>query len=105
MKKKYNINLKYIFSNPLIEYLEIPCKSYSINEISDIVKFKIFKSKKTKQLSWDEIYLFNLNDFKVINYNHMIKLITENFIMKHEDEPNCKFYYYYQLPIEVKKLD
>jgi hypothetical protein len=105
MNKKYNLNLKYLFSNQLIEYLEIPYKSYSINEISDIVKFKIFKSKKTKQLSWDEIYLFNLNDFKVINYNYMIKLITKNFILKHEDEPNYKFYYYYQIPIEVKKID
>lgn len=105
MKKKLNRNLKYIFSNQLIEYLNISNKSYTIDEISDIVKLKIFNNKKNKHLTWDEIFLFNLDDFKVINYNHMMKLIIDNFIIKHENQPNCKFYYYYQIPIEVKKID
>ena len=105
MDKKFNLNSKYLFSNQLIEYLNIPNKSYTINEIKDIVKIKIFNNKKNKQLTWDEIFLFNLDDFKVINYNNMIKLIINNFIIKHENQPNCKFYYYYQIPKEVKKID
>jgi hypothetical protein len=104
MEKKFNLNSKYLFSNQLIEYLNISNKSYSINEIKDIVKVKIFNNKKNKQLTWDEIFLFNLDDFKVINYNHMIRLIINNFMLKNENQPNCKFYYYYQKPIEVKKL-
>ena len=105
MEKKFNLNSKYLFSGQLIEYLNISNKSYTINEIKDIVKVKIFNNKKNKQLSWDEIFLFNLDDFKVINYNHMIRLIIDNFVVKNENQPNCKFYYYYQIPIEVKKLD
>ncbi len=104
MEKKFNLNSKYLFSNQLIEYLNISNKSYSINEIKDIVKVKIFNNKKNKHLTWDEIFLFNLDDFKVINYNHMIRLIINNFMLKNENQPNCKFYYYYQKPIEVKKL-
>jgi hypothetical protein len=105
MDKKFNLNLKYIFSNQLIEYLNITNKSYTINEIKDIVKTKIFNNKKNKQLTWDEIFLFNLDDFKVINYNYMIKLIINNFIIKYENQPNCKFFYYYQIPIEVKYIE
>ena len=105
MERNFNLNSKYLFSNQLIEYLNIPNKSYTINEIKEIVKTKIFNNKKNKQLTWDEIFLFNLDDFKVINYNHMIRLITANFIIKHENQPNCKFYYYYQIPVEVKKLE
>jgi hypothetical protein len=104
MEKKFNLNSKYIFSNQLIEYLNIQNKSYTINEIKDIVKTKIFNNKKNKQLTWDEIFLFNLDDFKVINYNHMIRLIINNFILKNENQPNCKFYYYYQIPVEVKDI-
>jgi len=104
MEKKFNLNSKYLFSNQLIEYLNIANKSYTINEIKDIVKVKIFNNKKNKQLTWDEIFLFNLDDFKMINYNHMIKLIINNFIVKNENQPNCKFYYYYQIPVEVKDI-
>jgi len=104
MEKKFNLTSKYLFSNQLIEYLNIPNKSYTIKEIKDIVKVKIFSNKKNKQLTWDEIFLFNLDDFKVINYDHMVRLIINNFILKNENQPNCKFYYYYQKPIEVKKL-
>jgi hypothetical protein len=104
MEKKFNLNSKYLFSNQLIEYLNIPNKSYTINEIKDIVKVKIFNNKKNKQLTWDEIFLFNLDDFKMINYNHMIRLIINNFIIKNENQPNCKFYYYYQIPVEVKDI-
>jgi len=104
MEKKFNLNSKYLFSSQLIEYINIPYKSYSINEIKDIIKVKIFNNKKSKQLTWDEIFLFNLDDFKIINYNHMVRLIIDNFIIKNENQPNCKFYYYYQKPIEVKKL-
>ena len=35
----------------------------------------------------------------------MIRLIINNFILKNENQPNCKFYYYYQIPKEVKKID
>lgn len=46
MEKKFNLNSKYLFSGQLIEYLNIPNKSYTINEIKEIVKVKIFNNKK-----------------------------------------------------------
>ena len=76
----------------------------TIHKVIDIVKVKIFNNNKNKQLTWDEIFLFNLDNFKVINYNHMIRLIIDNFVVKNENQPNCKFYYYYQIPIQVKRL-
>ena len=103
----FNLNFysKYKFSNKLFEYLGIIEKQYTIDEIINILKFKIFNGNKTKEITWKEIDLFNLNyNFKTIGLNHMIKLITKNFIIKEMNEPNCKFYYYYQIPLEVKKI-
>ena len=106
-KKIFNLNLhsKYYFTNELIQYLEISQKPYTILEISNIVRIKIFNMCKTKEVTWEEIDLFNLNSkFDKIGVNHMIKLIIKNFIIKESNEPDCKFYYYYQNPIQVKKL-
>ena len=107
-KKIYDLNSysKYKFSNQLVEYLSLSQKLYTINEITSIVKVKIFHGNKTKELTYQEIDLFNLkNNSKNIGLNYMIKLITKNFIIKEENEPNCKFFYYYQIPVDVKKID
>jgi hypothetical protein len=106
-KKMFNLNLdsKYLFTKDFIQYLGISQKPYTINEISNNIKFKIFKGCKTKDLTWEEYELFNLKlPLKKIRYNQMIKLVINNFIIKETNEPDCKFYYYYQIPVQVKKL-
>jgi hypothetical protein len=62
-KKTFNLNFhsKYYFTNELIQYLEISQKPYTILEISNTIRMKIFNMCKTKEVTWEEIDLFNLN--------------------------------------------
>lgn len=106
-KKMFNLNShsKYQFTNQLVQYLGISQKPYTIDEISHIIKIKIFNGSKTKEITWEDSDLFSLKpNAKRLGLNQMIKLVTKSFIVKEANEPDCKFFYYYQTPIEVKKL-
>ena len=97
-----NSMLKYEFSNILINYLDIELKPYTINEIKEIVKKKIFNGKNKKEATWEDKDIFNCN---ILNYNYVIDYIFSHYVLRQIDEPKCYYYHYYQLPIEVKKLN
>jgi hypothetical protein len=109
MSKKiinFNLHSKYLFTKDFIQYLGIEQKPYTIDEISINIKCKIFNGYFIKDITWEEYELFNLKlPLKKIRYSQMIFHIINNFIIKETNEPDCNFYYYYQIPVQVKKID
>jgi hypothetical protein len=104
-KKIINHNIKYIFSNELINYLDIISKPYSVAEIKKIILEKMFKGLKTKTLTWEDGQIFPIdsseNGWNIVSYHFIIKYVLNNLIECEYNAPNCNYYGYFQEPNEV----
>lgn len=110
MKSKFlklnsiNPTCKYEFSNTLINHLGIKQKPYTINEMSEIIKNVMFKHQSKKNATWEDKDVFKIKS-DTITYNKIQHYAMTHFIIRESNEPDCLYYYYYQIPVEVKKID
>jgi len=86
---------KYEFSNQLINHLGIKSKTYTINEMTELIKTNFFKGKTKKNISWEDKDIFKVKG-PSISFSYVIKYIMNHYIIKEANEPDCIFYYYYQ---------
>jgi hypothetical protein len=108
VKKILNLysNCKFEFSIQLMEFLNILPKPYTLDEISNIVKTKVFKKRFSKEnITWEEIDLFQLKQTKSrLTFKFVMDFIKSHLIVREANEPECNFYYYYQIPVKVDKI-
>ncbi len=109
VKKILNLysNCKFEFSIQLMEFLNILPKPYTLDEIANIVKTKVFKKRFSKEnITWEEIDLFQIKPNKSrLTFKFVMDFIKSHLIIREANEPECNFYYYYQIPVIVNKLE
>lgn len=93
---------KYEFSNIILNHLGIKSKYYTINEITNFIKTIMFKGESKKDVTWEDKDTFKTNA-NTISFNNAVKYVMNNYIIRESNEPDCLFYYYYELPVEVTK--
>jgi hypothetical protein len=84
--------------------LGIKSKSYTINEMSDIIKNVMFKQKSKKDATWEDKDIFKVKS-NTITYNQSQHYAMTYYLIRESNEPECLYNYYYQIPIKVKKID